>query len=138
MIGSRLFETIAAARSLLFRSGIVIVLLVTFAAAASAYTLVFRNGNRMEISDEFTVTKTTLTYEISPGFQKTILLSLIDIGATERANNEPWGSFHKRRQLPSAYKAAQPTQPSQTFSYSAPATKTVTNSDLAAIRAAPA
>jgi hypothetical protein len=135
MIGRRLFEATAATRSLLFRSGIIVTLLLTFTAAASAYTLVFRNGNRMEIPDEFTVSKTTLTYEISPGFQKTILLSLVDIGATERANNEPWGSFHKRRQLPAAYRAKQSEPAPTTYSSPTPATRTVTNDDLKAIRA---
>jgi hypothetical protein len=132
MIGNRLLDNGVSVRSLLIKSGIVVVLICTFAVAASAYTLVFRNGNRMEIPDEFTVTRTTLTYEISPGFQKTILVSLIDIGATERANNEPWGSFFKRSQI-----AQQRAQSQQTLQPSEPATqatKTVTNSDLAAIR----
>ena len=99
MLRHRLLKTGVPVRSLLLKSGIVVVLICAFAVAASAYTLVFRNGNRMEIPDEFTVTRTTLTYEISPGIQKTILVSLIDIGATERANNEPWGSFFKRSQI---------------------------------------
>ena len=55
---------------------------------ASAYTLVFRNGQRMEIPAEFTLTRTTLTYEISPGFNKTLQVALIDIAATERANGQ--------------------------------------------------
>ena len=132
MLRNRLLDKGVSVRSLLLKSGIVAVLICAFAVAASAYTLVFRNGNRMEIPDEFTVTRTTLTYEMAPGFQKTILVSLIDIGATERANNEPWGSFFKRSQI-----AQQRTQTSQTPQPSEPAlqaTKTVTNSDLAAIR----
>jgi len=132
MSRNRLLDNWIPARSLLLRSGIVVVLVLTFALAASAYTLVFRNGNRIEIPDEFTLTRTTLTYEIAPGFQKTILVSLIDIGATERANNEPWGSFFKRRQqsltAPQSPQTSQPSQPATQ------ATKTVTNSDLAAIR----
>jgi hypothetical protein len=61
-----------------------------------------------------------------------MLVSLIDIPATERANNQPYGSFFKRReqtpadpQSPQASPRAE--QPSQ-------AVKTVTNSDLAAFR----
>jgi hypothetical protein len=132
MFRNRLLDYGVSVRSLLLKSGIVVVLICAFAVAASAYTLVFRNGNRMEIPDEFTVTRTTLTYEISPGFQKTILVSLIDIGATERANNEPWGSFFKRSQI--AQKRAQSSQTPQTSEPATQATKTVTNSDLAAIR----
>jgi hypothetical protein len=132
MLRHRLLGKGVSVQSLLLKSGIVLVLICAFAVAASAYTLVFRNGKRMEIPDEFTVTRTTLTYEISPGFQKTILVSLIDISATERANNEPWGSFFKRSQI-----AQQRAQAQQTLQPSEPtpqATKTVTNSDLAAIR----
>ncbi len=132
MLRNRLLDKGVSVRSLLLKSGIVVVLICAFAVAASAYTLVFRNGNRMEIPDEFTVTRTTLTYEMSPGFQKTILVSLIDIGATERANNEPWGSFFKRSQI--AQQRAQTSQTPQPPEPTLQATKTVTNSDLAAIR----
>ena len=132
MIRNRFLNNGVSVRSLLLKSGTVALLICTFAVAASAYTLVFRNGNRIEIPDEFTVTRTTLTYEISPGFQKTILVSLIDISATERANKEPWGSFFKRSQI--AQKRAQSQQTLQPSEPATPATKTVTNSDLAAIR----
>ena len=132
MSRNHLLDKGVSVRSLLLKLGIVVVLICSFAVAASAYTIVFRNGNRMEIPDEFTVTRTTLTYEISPGFQKTILVSLIDISATERANNEPWGSFFKRSQI--AQQRAQAQQALQPSEPATPATKTVTNSDLAAIR----
>jgi hypothetical protein len=137
MVENRLSSRAAGARSLLLKFGIAVVLVFIFAVVASAYTLVFRNGQRIEIPDEFTLTRTTLTYEISPGFQKTILVSLIDIGATERANNEPWGSFFKHREQksvdpqPSPPSQIQSSQPSQR---SPQATRTVTNSDLVAIR----
>ena len=132
MLRNLLLDKGVSVRSLLLKSGIVVVLICAFAVAASAYTLVFRNGNRMEIPDEFTVTRTTLTYEVAPGFQKTILVSLIDIGATERANNEPWGSFFRRSQI--AQQRAQTSQTPQPAEPTTQATRTVTNSDLAAIR----
>ena len=132
MSRNRLSDKGVSVRSLLLKSGIVVVLICAFAVVASAYTLVFRNGKRMEIPDEFTVTRTTLTYEISPTFQKTILVSLIDIEATERANNEPWGSFFKRSHI--AQQRAQAQQTLQPSERAPQATKTVTNSDLAAIR----
>ena len=132
MLRNRLLDKGVSVPTLFLKSGIVVVLICAFAIAASAYTLVFRNGNRMEIPDEFTVTRTTLTYEMAPGFQKTILVSLIDIGATERANNEPWGSFFKRSQI--AQQRAQTSQTPQPDEPRPQATRTVTNSDLAAIR----
>src|SRR6185503_13309130 len=88
----------------LFQLTMAVGLVLLFAIAASAYTLVFRNGNRMEIPDDFTLTRTTLTYEISPGFNKSLQLTLIDVAATERANREAPGSFYKRKEA-----AANPT-----------------------------
>ena len=118
MIRNRLSENVASVRSMLLKSGIVVALVCTFAMAASAYTLVFKNGNRMEIPDEFTITRMTLTYEISPGFQKTINLSLVDIAATERANNEAWGSFFKRN--PALARRPQASPPCDHFLLRAP------------------
>ncbi len=110
-------------RSALRNSTAAVLLLLAFAVTASAYTLVFRNGRRMEIPSEFTLTRTTLTYEVSPGFSKTIQLILIDVAATERANNEAPGSFFKHpEESPVA------TQPSSQTS------RTLTNRDLAAVR----
>lgn len=64
--------------------------------AACAYTIVLRSGRRIEIPAQFTLTKLTLTYEASPGINITLLVSSIDIQATERANNETTGSLLKR------------------------------------------
>ena len=100
------------------------VLSLLLAITASAYTLVFRDGRRIDIPENFTVTRTTLTYEISPGFSRTVQVAVIDIAATERANREPTGSFFGRGQKPAVVED-QPT---------APARRTVTNFDLAAVR----
>lgn len=100
-----------------------VMLLLLSAIAASAYTLVFRDGRRMEIPDEFMVTRTTLTYEVSPGFSKTMQIILIDVAATERANHESPGSFFKHTEETTT--AADPI---------APAVRTLTNQDLVAVR----
>lgn len=122
----------ARVRSVLAKSGMAVVLVLICSIAASAYTLVFRGGLRGEIPDEFTLTRTTLTYEVAPGFTKTILVSSIDIPATERANNQPYGSFFKRReQTPADPQSPQASPPAEPPSR---AVKTVTNSDLAAFR----
>lgn len=63
---------------------------------AAAYTVVLRSGRRIEIPSNFTVTPLTLTYETAPGINVTLLMSTIDIAATERANNEPLGSLLRR------------------------------------------
>src|ERR1044071_8402518 len=76
----------------------VIGFLLAIAVTASAYTLVLRDGRRIDIPSEFILTRTTLTYEISPGFNQTLVLSLIDIAATERANGEQLGGFFNHRQ----------------------------------------
>ncbi len=106
-----------------------IFLLMAIASVATAYTLVFRDGRRFEIPSDFVVTKVTLTYEISPGFNKTLSLSLLDIPATERANNEVAGSFFKhtqKEQAPSVQSASVPTQRART---------TLTNLELEPIAA---
>lgn len=63
---------------------------------ACAYTVVLRSGRRIEIPSQFTVTPLTLTYETAPGLNITLLMSSIDVPATERANNEPAGALLKR------------------------------------------
>jgi hypothetical protein len=70
--------------------------------AAFAYTVVLRSGRRLEIPAQFTITKLTLTYEASPGINITLLVSSIDIQATERANNESAGSLLKRAEQQAA------------------------------------
>jgi len=105
----------------------IITLVLLIAVSASAYTLVLRDGRRIEIPAEFILTRTTLTYEISPGFNQTFVLSLVDIAATERANGEPLGGFFKHRQ-----DAIKP--PATNNEPVRPAVKTLTNLDLDAVR----
>src|SRR5712664_2089790 len=104
-----------------------VLLLLACAVTASAYTLVFRDGRRLEIPSEFTLTRTTLTYESSPGFSKTMQLILIDVAATERANHEAPGSFFKHaEETPTVTQPAPQPAPQ--------ARRTLTNRDLAAVR----
>src|SRR5262245_64600923 len=100
MNNDRVSRNAARPRSVWAKSVMAVVLVLISSIAASAYTLVFRSGLRSEIPDEFTLTRNTLTYEVAPGFTKTIMVSVIDIRATERANNQPYGSFFKREQAP--------------------------------------
>ncbi len=81
-------------------------LLAVCPAIASAYTIVMRDGRRLEIPVRFIVTETTLTYEVSPGFQVTMPLAAINVTATEQANGETAGSFLRRKgfDLPSQEK----------------------------------
>ena len=132
MNNDRVAGNSARARSVLAKSGMAVVLVLICSIAASAYTLVLRSGVRGEIPDEFTLTRTTLTYELAPGFTQTIMVSSIDIPATERANNQPYGSFFKQRALapvdPQSPRTSPPAEPPSQ------AVKTVTNSDLATFR----
>jgi hypothetical protein len=63
---------------------------------ASAYTVIMLGGRRVEIPAQFSVTKTTLTYDVAPDIQITLQIAAIDIAATERANNEAPGSLLSR------------------------------------------
>jgi hypothetical protein len=102
--------------------GLIVVLVVVLASAtASAYTVVMRGGRRLAIPDNFVVTKLTLTYSLGGQFQKTLLLAAIDIPATERANNEPAGTFLSR---------AQPTAQPQAAVRSRRAERSITNEQL--------
>jgi len=69
-------------------------------SVVNAYTLIMRDGRRLEIPNEFTVTNSTLTYEVSKGFQVTIQLNTVDIAATERANSEAQGSLLRKANAP--------------------------------------
>ena len=74
--------------------------LVLSVSAVNAYTVVMRDGRRVEIPNAFTVTSSTLTYEVSTGYHKTIQLNTVDIAATERANGEAPGSLLMKANAP--------------------------------------
>jgi hypothetical protein len=103
----------------------VTVIVVVLANVAGAYTIVFRDGRRIETPEMFEVGNTTVTYEAAPGINKTLQLALIDIAATERANLETPGSFFKHSQQPAIASPAPPIQR---------AGRTLTNLDLEPIR----
>lgn len=93
----------------------------------NAYTVVMRDGRRVEIPNEFTVTNSTLTYDVGNGMQITIQLNTVDIAATERANGASHGSLLQR--------AAAPTVPVETAPQTR-VTNTITNADLEKFRQA--
>jgi len=103
-----------------------VVFLALTVSAVNAYTVVMRDGRRVEIPNEFTVTNSTLTYAVSNGFQVTIQLNTVDIAATERANNQPAGSFLHTAGAPVAVPNTQ--QPR--------ARRSITNQDLEKYRKA--
>ena len=110
------------------RSAFAISLVLLLAISASAYTVVMRNGRRVEIPEKFTVTRTTLTYEVSPGMQITLQMQAINIGATERANGEQPGALLRRVQPSISSMMPAPT------SYTTGAARTITNRDLQAAK----
>lgn len=115
------------------RIGGALALVVAFSAAASAYTLVMRSGRRIEIPSSFIVTSRTLTYEAAPGINVTLMMTGVDIAATERANGEPSGSLLRRATIASS--ATVPAPSSATVA--APqARRTLTNRDLETIQRA--
>jgi hypothetical protein len=104
----------------------IVALICVVAVSVSAYTVVMRNGRRVEIGSRFVVTHSTLTYEVSPGFQVTLQMQAIDIAATERANNEQPGTL-LRRVMPNSTISVPAVANSVTG-----AVRTITNRDLAA------
>jgi hypothetical protein len=69
-------------------------------SVANAYTVVMRDGRRVEIPNEFTVTNSTLTYQVGSGIQITIQLATVDVAATEQANGQPRGSLLLKASAP--------------------------------------
>jgi hypothetical protein len=103
-----------------------VVFLALTVSAVNAYTVVMRDGRRVEIPNEFSVTSSTLTYEVSNGFQVTIQLNTVDIAATERANGEPTGSLLQKAGAPAAVPGTTQTR----------ARRSITNKDLEVYRKA--
>jgi hypothetical protein len=101
--------------------------LVFGAVSASAYTIVMRDGRRVAIPDKFTVTNSTVTYEVGGGFQVTMQLNTIDVAATERANNEAKGAFLLRANAPATDVDSAPQKNAR---------RSITNADLEEYRRA--
>lgn len=94
-------------RGLFLRRAIfALILTLLMSVVASAYTIVLKSGRRLEIPQNFTVTPLTLTYTPAPGMNVTLQMSVIDIPATERANNEAAGSLLKRAERKAVGRAA--------------------------------
>src|ERR1700741_321120 len=96
-------------------------------SVVNAYTVVMRDGRRVDIPNEFTVTNSTLTYDAGSGMQITIQLNTVDIAATERANAETAGSLLRRADAPRI--AVEPQRRTS-------AGRTITNADLEKYRVA--
>src|ERR1041384_5357331 len=94
-------------------------------SVANAYTVVMRDGRRVEIPNEFAVTNSTLTYDVGNGIQITMQLNTVDIAATERANGQTPGSFRMKATAPKA-----PVQPAPQTN----AQRSITNTDLEKFR----
>ena len=114
----------------------VVLFLLLGAASANAYTLVMRDGRRVEIPDTFTVTSSTLTYEVSSGIQITVQLSGVNIPATERANGETPGTFRSKSEAPAGPATpAEPAPAGRPRQAARPtANRSITNADLESYR----
>src|SRR5947207_2439111 len=93
-------KTFPRSLEMLTRLLFVTVILVVMANVTGAYTIVFRDGHRIEVPEVFEVGTVTVTYELAPGINKSVQLALIDIVATERVNLETPGSFFKHAEPP--------------------------------------
>ena len=98
------------------------------ASIANAYTIVLRDGRRVEIPNQFTLTESTLTYEVGSGVQITIQVASINIAATEWTNGEQPGSFLRRGSTAPQQQVAPATQKRST------AGRSITNKDLEIFR----
>lgn len=85
-----------------WRLSAAVLILCLLSVTTSAYTIVMLDGRRVSIPNEFVVSNLTLTYEAAESIQVTLQLATIDIAATERANNQPAGTFLQLPQRNSA------------------------------------
>jgi hypothetical protein len=74
------------------------IFIAVLSSVASGYTIVMLGGRQLQIPDQFTVTRTALTYSVGPTISATVLMAAIDVSATERANHEAPGSLLRRAQ----------------------------------------
>lgn len=81
---------------LLKRAFAVAVLSVLLPVSALSYTLVLKNGRRVQLPDNVKVTSTTLTYDYARGVQVTLKLADIDEKATQELNGQSLASFLKK------------------------------------------
>lgn len=98
-------------------------------SVVNAYTVVMRDGRKVEIPNEFAVTNSTLTYDVGNGVQVTIQLNIVDIDATERLNGEARGAFLMRAN-------AEPKADVDPASQTRRAGRSITNGDLEKFRRA--
>ena len=104
-----------------------IFLLFLMVPAVNGYTIVYKDGRRVTVPDNFEVGASTLTYEVSSGIQITIQLNAIDVSATEKVNNETKGALLGRLSS-KASPIVSPQRPSPR------SVNTVTNVDLEGFR----
>lgn len=102
---------------------VALTVLAISSVVASAYTIVMLDGRRVEIPARFSVSKTTLTYEVSPTIQVTMPVAAINVIATEQANGETAGGFF-RHQIADKQSQPEKVQPIQK------AQRTITNREL--------
>jgi hypothetical protein len=102
-----------------------LMILLLFPLAGYAYTLVLRNGRRIEIPDRFVVNQSWLIYETAPGMSVSLQIAAIDIEETELANGESRGTFFTHQE-----ETAQPVESSSRLRRSQGRAKSVTNRDL--------
>ena len=107
---------------------IAVLFLVLTATVANAYTIVMRNGRRVEIPNTYMLTSSTLTYETAPGIQVTIQLAAVDIAATERVNGQAPGNFMAA--------GARPQAPPPVQAQRLTTARSITNKDLEGYRRA--
>jgi hypothetical protein len=111
-------------------------LLLLTAPPAAAYTLVMRGGRRVEIADNFRLSGAQLTYEAAPGVAVTLPLDMVDVAATERANDEPAGSFFRRADAPADPSGQRTADARKSLRPAGQPVRTLTNRELEPVRRA--
>jgi len=101
-------------------------LLLATSFATMGYTVILRDGRKVDIGSDFTVTKTTITYAKGHDIYVTLQMAAIDVAATERANNESPGALLRRADTA----AAVPNSSATRRVSGSGAARSVTNAEL--------
>lgn len=109
-------------------------LAVLMPVAASAYTVVLRSGQRVTIPDNFVVTTAGITYAEAPRMDRTIQMSVINIRATEAANQEIAGALLARIGQEVSEPSEGPAAADSSVPRTSPSQRTITNVDLERFR----
>jgi hypothetical protein len=103
---------------------------------ASAYTVVLKDGRRLQVQDSYRIVNNIVVFTLSDGKRTSVSLENINVSATERANRQQSGDFQKTATgpLPIGDENTSPAQLAAAAAKRPKITRTLVNSDFGGAR----